>query len=191
MLERQVADLVDDDQPVAAQPGQFLREPAGRWASVSRVTQSVAVANRTRWPCRAAAIAERGREMGFAGAGRAEQHDVAGLGEERAGGQGGDLLADGGLGVEVEVLEGLAGGEPGGPDPQLGAGGVAGGDFPLEHGGEVVLVGPAGVAGLVGQPGGGFGDPRCLQRGGQVADLLDRVVAAGPGCSSRDLARRR
>lgn len=28
LLEGQVADLVDDDQPVAAQPGEFLREPA-------------------------------------------------------------------------------------------------------------------------------------------------------------------
>ena len=48
-------------------------------------------------------------------------------------------------------------------------------DFAFEHGGEVVLVGPAGVAGLVGQPGGGFGDPGRLQRGGEVVDLLDRV----------------
>ena len=86
-----------------------------------------------------------------------------------------DLGADGGLGVEVEVLEGLAGGEPGGADPQLGAGGVAGGDLAFEDGGEVVLVGPAGVAGLVGQPGGGLGDPRRLQRGGEVVDLLDRL----------------
>ena len=62
-------------------------------------------------------------------------------------------VADGGLGVEVEVFEGLAGREPGGADAQLGAGGVAGGHLSFEHGGEVVLVGPAGVAGLVGQPG--------------------------------------
>ena len=100
--------------------------------------------------------------MGLAGAGRAEQHDVAGLGQERAGGERGDLLADGGLVVPVEVLEGLAGREPGGADPQLGAGGVAGGDFAFEDGGEVVLVGPAGVAGVVGEPGGGLGDPGCL-----------------------------
>ena len=43
-------------------------------------------------------------------------------------------------------------------DPESGAGGVARGDFAFEHGGEVVLVGPAGVAGLVGQPGRRFGD---------------------------------
>ena len=116
--------------------------------------------------------------MGLAGSGRAEQHDVAGFGQEPAGGQGGDLLADGGLGVEVEVLQRLDGGEPGGADPQLGAGGVAGADFAFEDGGEVVLVGPAGIAGLVGQPGGGFGDPGCFQRAGEVGDLLDRLVLA-------------
>ena len=89
---------------------------------------------------------EGDRQMRLAGSGRAEQHDVAGLGEESARGQGGDLLANGGLGVPVEVLEGLAGGEPGGADPQLSAGGAAGGHFPFEHGGEVVLVCPPGVA---------------------------------------------
>ncbi len=167
MLEGEVADLVDDDQPVAAQPGELLREPAARWASGRRVTQSVAVANRTRWPGWAALMPRAGGEVGLAGAGRAEQHDVAGFGEERAGGQVRDCVAEGGLGVPVEVLEGLAGREPGGADPQLGAGGVAGGDFAFEDRGEVVLVGPAGVAGLVGQPGGGFGDPGCLQRGGE------------------------
>ena len=101
-----------------------------------------------------------------------------------AGGQRGDLLRTAGWCVAVEVLERLAGGEPGGPDPQLGAGGVAGGDLTVEDRGEVVLVGPAGVAGVVGQPGGGFGDPGCLQRGGQVGELLERLgrlVASWPG----------
>ena len=72
--------------------------------------------------------------------------------------------AHGGLGVEVEVLDRLAGAEPGGADPQPGAGGVAGGDLAVQDGGEVLLVGPAGVAGVVGQPGGGLGDPGRLQR---------------------------
>ena len=55
-------------------------------------------------------------QVGFACAGWAEQHDVAGLGEERAGGQRGDLVADGGLDVKVEVVEGLAAWKPGGFD---------------------------------------------------------------------------
>ena len=55
LFEGEVADLVDDDQPVAAQPGQLGSSRPRSWASDSRVTQSVAVANRTRWPCRQAA----------------------------------------------------------------------------------------------------------------------------------------
>jgi hypothetical protein len=54
------------------------------------------------------------------------------------------------LGVPVELLDRFASPEPGCPDPQLGAGGVAGGDFAVEDCGEVLLVGPAGVAGVVG-----------------------------------------
>jgi hypothetical protein len=42
--------------------------------------------------------------------------------------------------VEVELLEGFAGGEAGGADPQLCAGGVAGGDFSVEDGDQVVLM---------------------------------------------------
>src|SRR5688500_15477651 len=76
--------------------------------------------------------AESGGEVGLAGAGWAEQHDVAGLGEERAGGERGDLLADCALVVPVEVVEGLAGGEPGPADALGGAGGVACGDLTFE-----------------------------------------------------------
>jgi hypothetical protein len=50
-----------------------------------------------------------------------------------------------------------AGREPRSADPRLRAGGVAGGDLALQHGGEVVPGGPAGVAGLLGQPPGGLG----------------------------------
>jgi hypothetical protein len=69
---------------------------------------------------------QAGGDMCLAGSGRSEQDDVAGFGEERAGAQGGDLLPDGGLGVEVEVLEGLDRGKPGSPDAEPGAGGAAG-----------------------------------------------------------------
>jgi hypothetical protein len=39
--------------------------------------------------------------------------------------------------------------------------------------GEVLLMGPSGVAGVVGQAGGGLGDPGRLQRCGQVGQLLE------------------
>ena len=64
--------------------------------------------------------------------------------------------------VEHELLEGLAGGEAGGADPQLGTGGGAGGDFTIQDGDQVVLMSPAGVTGLGGQSASGLGDPRCL-----------------------------
>ena len=45
--------------------------------------------------------------------------------------------------VVIELVEALAGREPGGTDTQLAAVGVAGGDFALQAGGEELLVGPA------------------------------------------------
>jgi hypothetical protein len=56
--------------------------------------------------------AERDRQVGLASARRAEQHDVAGLGQERSRSQRPDLAAAGGLGVEVEVLQVLRAGKP-------------------------------------------------------------------------------
>ena len=126
MFEGQVADFVDDDQPVAAEPGELgwqFAEAVGFGESGDPVDgggeqDPVAVV--------CGDHAEAGGEVGFAGAGRAEQHDVAGLGREPAGGKRGDLLTDGGLVVPVEVVEGLAGREPGPTDALRGAGRVRG-----------------------------------------------------------------
>ena len=63
-----------------------------------------------------------------------------------------DVAFEGALVVEVEVLEGLAGREPGGADAALAAVGFAGGDLALQAGGEELLVGPALGAGPLGQP---------------------------------------
>ena len=138
LLERQVADLVDDDQPVAAQLGEFAWQPTvpvgvGQAGDpVSRGGEQDAVAGvRGLDP-------QSGRQMRLAGSGWPQEDDVAGLVQERPRGEGRDLLPDGGLSVEVEVLQGLDRGEPGRADPQPGAGGVTGGDLALEDGGEVV-----------------------------------------------------
>jgi hypothetical protein len=61
--------------------------------------------------------AQGGGEVGLPGAGRAEEDDVAGLGQEPTRRECCDLLAYGGLGVEVEVLQRLHRTEPGGADP--------------------------------------------------------------------------
>jgi hypothetical protein len=107
LLEGEVADLVDDDEPVAAQPGELGGEPvegvcvgeAGDPVDRGGEQDPVAVVGGDH--------AEPGGEVRLAGAGWAEQDDVAGLGEERAGGERGDLLADAGLVVPVDVVEGL------------------------------------------------------------------------------------
>ena len=77
------------------------------------------------------------------------------------------------LGAEVEVIQRL----DGSADPQLGTGGVTGADFTLQDRGQVVLVGPPGVTGLLSQAGRGLGDPACLQGASEVRDLLDRLSA--------------
>jgi hypothetical protein len=63
--------------------------------------------------------AEAYGEVGLAGAGRAEEDDVAGLGQVGAGGQRGELGSRGGLETEVEFADGLDRREPGCPDPQV------------------------------------------------------------------------
>ena len=119
--------------------------------------------------------AERCGEVCLAGAGRSEQDDVARFEEERPRCQLRDLLPDGGLLVPVEVFDGLDRPEPGRADPQPGAGGVAGGHFAFEDGGEVVLERPARAAGLLRQPARGLEDAWCFQRAGEVGELLGRL----------------
>ena len=65
---------------------------------------------------------------------------------------GDDVAFQGALVVEVELLEGLAGREPGGADADLAAVGLAGGDFTFEAGGEELFVGPVLGAGPFGEP---------------------------------------
>ena len=77
LLERDVADLVDDDQSVAAQPDEFLGQPP---ALVGRLEPGDPVdGGGEQHPVAelGGRDARAGREVGFAGAGRAEQDDVA------------------------------------------------------------------------------------------------------------------
>ena len=92
-------------------------------------------------------------------------------------------LLDRALEGEVELLERLAGGEPGGLDPALTAVAVAGGDLGAEqHLGEA-LIAPLLLAGPVSQrrqrPGGG----RCFQRPEQVRELGRGLGHAGISAS--------
>ena len=111
-IERDVADLIDDDQRDEAQPPELGLEGARRFASPSRPTHSVAVANADALDGQAGSDRDRGREVTFAGAGRAEQHDVLLAVQEVQLAEVLDhLLLDRALEGEVELLKGLQGGE--------------------------------------------------------------------------------
>ena len=188
LLERYVADFVDDDQPVAAQLGPVLRR-AGRVGVrlCSRATQSMAVANRTRWP-----------ELG----GARGPEPVARCVLPVPGGPSRTTLLCFGRGTHRwpgarwcrgrrpgwwSKLKSSSDFRPGNPAARMrgfGAGGFPGGDFPGQDRGEVFLVGPAGLAGLVGEPGCCFPDPGRFHRPGVVLDLAGGFPGPRP---SRDL----
>ena len=115
---------------------------------------------------------ERDGEVGLAGAGWAEEDHVLGfvqeveLREMRHG-----LGLDGALEREVEVVEGLDLGEPGGFDAVLTAVGLSGGDFLGEHRGEIGLVVPAFVGGTLRHRLGARGDAWCFHGAGQEREL--------------------
>lgn len=80
-------------------------------------------------------------QMGLSGAGRAEQDHVLGFLQEDPGAQMRDEVpVRGRLMVEVELFQQLVSGEPRGPDPQGGPGGLTFGDLAGEDSGEVFLV---------------------------------------------------
>jgi hypothetical protein len=94
-------------------------------------------------PGLAGADRQAGGQVGLAGAGWAEEDHVLLPGDEVQGAQVGDDVALEAAGVvEVELLQGLAGREPGGSDPALTAVGLPGGDLALQARGEELLVGP-------------------------------------------------
>jgi len=172
-LEGQVADLVDDEQVVAlesAQLGLELVAVLGRLEARDPLLRSgegdpeAALARLQR---------ERDREVGLAGAGRAEEADIRPLldpGELR---QVQDERALGrGLRAPVEVLERFQRREGGVADPHPRAGGVAGEDLGLEQALEKLLVRPLLGTGALGgllQP---LEHSRRLELGEQVGQPL-------------------
>ena len=150
-----------------------------RWASASSATHSVAVRNATRWPARQARMPERDRQVGLAGAGRAEQDDVLLAGEEVELAEVQDrVAAERGLEGEVELLERLARREPRGLDPGLAAVAVAAVDLGLQQRRGELLIAPLLGAGAVGELGQRPRRGRRLERAEQVRELGRRAAHA-------------
>jgi hypothetical protein len=143
VLERDVADLVDDQQWVAAQPPQFVLQAAGGVVVGEAVDPLGCGGEQDPVSGLAGADRDSGGQVGLAGAGWAEEDDVLPAGDEVQGAQVRDQVAFEAAGVvEVELLQALACREPGGPDPALPAVGLPGGDLALQAGGQELLMGP-------------------------------------------------
>ena len=163
------------------------RRPAW-WAPASRSTHSDGGREQDPVPGLAGADRDPGGEVGLAGAGRSEEDDVLLGGDEVQGAQVRDEVAAQAAGVvEVELLQGLSGREPGGADPSFAAVGLAGGHLALQARGEELLVGPGLGAGAFDQPRDGLTQRRRLQRAGQERQLAAHVT---PGASRTSGAAR-
>ena len=139
-VERDVADLVDDQQRDPLQPVELVVEAALALGVGQQRDPFGGGAERDAVAGQAGADPERDRQVRLAGAGRAEQDDVLAAGEEVELAEVQDRLApQRGLEGEVELLERLAGGEPGGLDPGLAAVAVAAVGLGLQQrGGELL-----------------------------------------------------
>ena len=82
-FEGQVADFVDDDQPVTAQPGQFLRQAALPVGVGQAGDPFGGGGEQNPLALMGGDDAQRGGQMRLPGAGRPEKNHVAGLEEER------------------------------------------------------------------------------------------------------------
>src|SRR3954465_5735590 len=122
--------------------------------------------------------------MGLAGAGWPEQdHVLARVQEVELAEMLDDRLLHAALEGEVELLQGLAGREPGGLDAALAAVAVAGGHLRCEQRLGEALIAPGPLAAAVGWPWERPRGGRCLQRAEQVRELGRRPAHAGISAS--------
>jgi hypothetical protein len=147
------------------------------WAAFSRATQVDRGGEGDAVPGLSGLDRQPDGQVGLAGSGRPQEYDVGGLGQEGSGAEVGDHVpVECGLVIEVEVLQRLTGRETGRADAGRRAGGFAGGDLPGQYGRQILFVSPAGVAGLLGQSGGGVADARRLEGLGVVQHGLHRIL---------------
>ena len=81
--------------------------------------------------------------------------------------------------AEVELLQALAGWEPGRADAAFPAVRFAGGNFPLQAGDQEFLMGPGLGVGPLGEPAGRLAQRQGLQRPGEEGDLGGQVPGRG------------
>jgi hypothetical protein len=142
-FEREVADLVDDQEVVALEAAQLLLELVAVLGGLQTADPFLGGREGDAVSAFAGFQRERDREVGFAGAGWAEEADVRLLLDP------GELSEvqderplGGGLRRPVEVLQRLQGGEAGSAYARAGTGGVAGEDLGLEQRLVEALLGP-------------------------------------------------
>ena len=180
-FERQVADLVDDEQAVALEASEFVVERVAVLGCLEAVDPLLGGGERDAVAGLAGLDRQRDREVRLAGAGRAEEADVAVLGDPGELGEVQDQRAFGaGLGGEVEVLERLVGGEGGVADALARAGGVAREDLGLEQRLEELLVGPA----LLARPRRGLLEALQDARRLQLREQVGQPLAEPPSLAS-------
>jgi hypothetical protein len=141
-LEREIADLVDDQQPVAVQAAQFVVEAVAVLCLLEAVDPLLGGREQGAVPGLAGLDGQGDREVGLAGAGRAEEADVGGFLDP---GQLREMLDQwtfgAGLGGEVEVFQRLGRRERGVADALARPGGLAGEDLGLAERLQELLVG--------------------------------------------------
>ncbi len=185
-LERDVADLVDDQQRVAAEP-ERARPAAGRRGGRRRAGRPIRRRWRTATRCPAwqARIASPMARWVLPVPGGPRNTTLSRAATKSRVPRWAISLAFEAAGVvEVELLQALAGGEPGGADAALAAVGLPGGDLALQAGDQELLVGPGLGPGPLGQPRHRLPQRGCLQRPGQERDLgqVPRWSTARPSC---------
>ena len=193
-VERDVADFVDDQQRDERQPAQFGVEAVVAFGVGEPGDPFGRGGERDALAGEAGADRDGDREVGLAGAGRAEQDDVlAGVQEVELAEVLDDLALDRALEGEVELLERLAGGEARGLDAALAAVALARGDLGREQDLGEALIAPLLLARTLGELGQRARGGRRLQCPEQVRELGG--LALMPGSARRSeragAARRR
>ena len=176
-FEGDVADLVDDDERVAPEPGEFGLDTAGVVGFSESGYPFGGGGEQDTVPGLAGPHGQADREVCFAGARWPQEDSVVACGDEIQCSEVGDGVAFEAAGmVEVELLQRFSRREPGGADTTLTAVGFSCRYFALQARRQVFLVAPVLRPGPFSQPSRGLTQRRGLERPGQVGDLCGHVT---------------